>query len=166
MLTRLSVRSRLTAHSSNADSSSAHLSSCQLLCCVRLSFFPTQLRSPGWTEATVKGRRRWQRQKGQLRRDLMRWNKWRGEGQWRRRRGSSLPTEKMTYVTPDTPTATDPPWCVHSHWRKSLLHLLLWDSRMCGDKTARHIYSIRTPQPESDGDESTFKFSSQNENSA
>lgn len=64
--------------------------------------------------------KRWQRQKGQWRRDLMRRNKWRGEEQWGRRRGSSLLTEKMTYVTPDTPTATDPPWWVHSlthlHW--------------------------------------------------
>lgn len=112
--------SRLAAYSSNADSSSADLSSCQLFCRVSLSFFPTQLKSPGWTEATMKGRRRWQRQKGQWRRDLMRRNKWRGEEQWGRRRGSSLLTEKMTYVTPDTPTATDPPWWVHSlthlHW--------------------------------------------------
>lgn len=140
--------SRLAAYSSNADSSSADLSSCQLFCRVSLSFFPTQLKSPGWTEATMKGRRRWQRQKGQWRRDLMRRNKWRGEEQWGRRRGSSLLTEKMTYVTPDTPTATDPPLSSLTH--TSALNTVRLQEGKCpfsGCRTARHIYSIRTPQP-------------------
>lgn len=78
----------------------------------------------------------------------MRRNKWRGEEQWGRRRGSSLLTEKMTYVTPDTPTATDPPLSSLTH--TSALNTVRLQEGKCpfsGCRTARHIYSIRTPQP-------------------